>query len=358
MSVLPPTQRAVVIKNPGKNWTAEVVPSHPVPRPGPGQALVRLTHTGVCHSDLSCINGGFGLKLACDVPGHEGVGKIVAYYEGLDSSTLPALGTRVGIPLLQRPCGTCASCGLPDGEVHCPNTKLLGSLCDGTFQQYITVYVDYMVLLPNVPGIDDATLAPTLCGGVTAYKALKKSGAKRGDWVAVAGAGGGLGNFAVQYAVSMGFQVIGIDTGEDKRQATLRLGAAASIDFRTTNDVPAEVMKITGGAGVQSAIVLAPSEVTYNQALQYVALQGCLMCVGLPDGDAHLHVPPSLVCRKDITIKGSFVGTRDDIAEALKYVVRGEVKPDIVIYPMDDVEVIFHKMEGGQIQGRAVLDLS
>lgn len=82
------------------------------------------------------------------------------------------------------------------------------------------------------------------------------------------------------------------------------------------------------------------------------------MCVGLPDGNANLHVPPSFVCRKDITIEGSFVGTRDDIAEALEYVVRGEVKPDIVIYPMDDVEAIFHKMEEGHIQGRAVLDLS
>ncbi|KAH7139995.1 hypothetical protein B0J13DRAFT_596898 [Dactylonectria estremocensis] len=358
MSPLPLTQRAVVIKNPGENWIAEISSSHPVPQPGPGQALVRLTYTGVCHSDLSCINGGWGLQLDCDVPGHEGVGRIVAYHEDLDASALPALGTRVGVPLMQRPCGTCANCSLPDGEVYCPNTKLLGSFCDGTFQQYIAIYTDYMVLLPDSPGVDDATLAPTLCGGVTAYKALKKSGAKRGDWVAIAGAGGGLGNFAIQYAISMGFRVIGIDTGEDKREATLRLGAAAFIDFRTVNNVPAEVLKTTAGNGVQAAIVLAPSEVTYNEALQYLAMQGCLMCVAMPHGDAKLQVAPIFVCRRDITIKGSFVGTRDDITEALGYVVRGEVKPDVVVYPIDEIEDIFRKMEAGNIQGRAVLDLS
>lgn len=373
---IPPTQTAVVVKHAGKDWVVEVDHSFPVPKLEAGQALVRLSYTGVCHSDLSGINGGWDRKIVCDVPGHEGVGRIIAYHADADRSSVPALGTRVGVPLIRRPCTTCDVCRLPDGEVMCPNTGFHGLHCDGTYQQYIAVYTSYLVPLPEsasassstntattttasepVAVEEDALLAPVLCGGVTAYKALKKSGAKSGDWVVVAGAGGGLGSFAVQYAVAMGMRVIGIDAGEEKRQATLRLGATAFVDYRVEKDVTSKVLEVTGGSGAKAVLVLAPVEATYNESLRYVAYQGCIVCVGIPHEDVRMAVPPGLLMHRDIAIRGSMVGTRDDIAEALDYVVRGAVKPDVVVHPIGDIVDIYKRMERNEVIGRAVLKL-
>ncbi|KAH7160465.1 hypothetical protein B0J13DRAFT_541160 [Dactylonectria estremocensis] len=356
-SPIPSAQRAVVVKKMGKDWKVEVDSSYAVPDLQPGQALVRLSYTGVCHSDLSLINGGWNRRMMCDVPGHEGVGEIVAYHHGTDPATVPPLGSKVGVPLIRRPCRTCVPCKLVDGEVLCPNSGFNGLESNGTYQQYISVFTSYLVLLPDAPTIGDALFAPVLCGGVTAYKALKKCGAGKGDWVAIAGAGGGLGSFAVQYAVAMGMRVIGIDTGEGKKEATVRLGATAFVDYRVEDDVPKSVNDITGGTGVQAAIVLAPSEVTYNQALQYVGYQGCIVCVGLPHEDVRMAVPPGLIIHRDICIRGSMVGTRKDIGEALDYVVRGLVKPDVVVHSVQDIVQIYQKMEKNNVVGRTVLDL-
>ncbi|KAF7553499.1 hypothetical protein G7Z17_g3584 [Cylindrodendrum hubeiense] len=355
---VPSVQSAIVVKKKGKDWKVEIDRSYAVPKLEAGQALVRLSHTGVCHSDLSLINGGWNRQMSCDVPGHEGVGEVVAYHSDTDPSTVPPLGTKVGVPLIRRPCGTCMACQVVDGEVLCPNSGFNGLETNGTYQQYISVYTSYFVVLPETPTIGDALFAPVLCGGVTAYKALKKSGAKKGDWVAIAGAGGGLGSFAVQYGVAMGMRIIGIDTGEEKKQATLRLGATAFVDYRVESDVPQSVNDITGGAGVRATVVLAPSEVTYNQALQYVGYQGCIVCVGLPHEDVRMAVPPGLVIHRDITIRGSMVGTRKDIAEALDYVVRGLVKPDVVVHHPKDIGQIYQMMENNSIVGRAVLEFS
>lgn len=355
---VPSAQSAIVVKKLGKDWKVEIDRSYAMPKLEPGQALVRLSHTGVCHSDLSLINGGWNRQMVCDVPGHEGVGEVVAYHGDTDPSTVPPLGTKVGVPLIRRPCGACMPCKLVDGEVLCPHSGFNGLETNGTYQQYISVYTSYLVLLPESPTIGDALFAPVLCGGVTAYKALKKCGAGKGDWVVIAGAGGGLGSFAVQYGVAMGMRVIGIDTGEEKKEATLRLGATAFVDYRGEGEVPQRVNDITGGAGVQAAVVLAPGEVTYNQALQYVGYQGCIVCVGLPHEDVRMAVPPGLVIHRDITIRGSMVGTRKDIAEALDYVVRGLVKPDVVVHHPEDIVQIYQMMEKNNVVGRAVLEFS
>ncbi|KAK1771900.1 hypothetical protein QBC33DRAFT_592628 [Phialemonium atrogriseum] len=362
----PSTQSAVVVKHAGKDWKMEVDHSYPVPTLEAGQALVRLSYTGVCHSDLSGINGSWDRKITCDVPGHEGVGRVLAYHPDTDPTTAPALGARVGVPLIRRPCTTCSICLLPDGEVMCPNTGFHGLQCNGTYQQYIAVYASYLVPLPEGKPAststspqaidDDALLAPVLCGGVTAYKALKKSGARAGDWVAVAGAGGGLGIFAVQYAAAMGMRVVAIDAGEQKRAATLRHGAAAFVDY-LDGGVAAKVLEITGGEGAKAVLVLAPAEKTYNEALSYVACQGCVVCVGIPHEDVRMAVPPGLLMHRDVSIRGSMVGTRADIAEALDYVVRGLVKPDVVVHGMEDIVDIYKRMERNEVIGRAVLKL-
>lgn len=227
---------------------------------------------------------------------------------------------------------------------------------NGSYQEYIALYTSYLCVLPESDSVTDAEMAPILCGGVTAYKAIKKSEAKPGDWIVIAGAGGGLGNFAVQYAVAMGMQVIGIYTGEDKKKRLLELGAHAFVDFRE-DEVVSKILSITN-VGAHVVIVIAPSESTYNQALEYTRIQGRIVCVGLPHDRARMQIPPGLVIHQDLTIKGSMVGTHNDIGETLGYVVRGLVKPDIVVYPVDNITTIFKKMESNEVIGRAVLDLT
>jgi propanol-preferring alcohol dehydrogenase len=351
---IPSVQKAVIVKQTGKNWIVKVNNSYPVPALNQGQALVRLSYTGVCHSDLSGINGTWNRRATCDVPGHEGVGRIIAYHPDTDLSTVPPLDTRVGVPLIRHPCMTCDICKLPDGEVLCHNTSFHGMQSNGTYQQYIAIYTSYLVRVPE--SVPDPEIAPILCGGVTSYKAIKKSGAKAGDWIVIAGAGGGLGNFAVQYGVAMGMRVIGIDTGDDKRKKTLDLAAAAFVDYRT-DDVPKKILEIAEG-GAAAVIVLAGSKSTYTQALEYVRVQGCIVSVGLPHEDFRIHVPPGSMIHQDITLKGSMVGTRKDIGEALDFVVRGLVKPNIVVHPLEDITDIYQRMEKNEVIGRAVLKMT
>ncbi|KAJ2893263.1 hypothetical protein MKZ38_008858 [Zalerion maritima] len=360
---VPTTQKAVVIKQTGKSWSIAVDSSFPVPVPKEGEALVRLSCTGVCHSDLSGFNGGWVRQATCSVPGHEGIGRIISYHPSTntasplaDGTVLPPVGSKIGVPLIRKPCEKCNICLLPDGEVMCPHTGFHGMQVDGTFQQYMTVATSYMVPIPE--GVDEVLAAPVLCGGVTSYKAIKKSGARKGEWLVVAGAGGGLGIFAVQYGVALGLRVIGIDTGKEKKGAVLGLGAEGFVDYmeETGDLLPKKILDMTDG-GAHAVLVIAPSENTYNQSLEYARVQGTIVCVGLPHEDVRLRVPPGLVLHHDLTIKGSMVGTRRDIREAMEFVEKGLVKPTVLVHEMGEVEEVFRKMERNEVLGRAVLKL-
>ncbi|KAK7207659.1 hypothetical protein BZA70DRAFT_300976 [Myxozyma melibiosi] len=345
---IPATQKAVV----GPDYELEIDSTFPVPTLKPGQVLVKLTHSGVCHSDISSVAKFWGDHHSiCSVPGHEGVGRVVAVHDSVISP--PAIGTKVGVALLAGPCLTCDIClREDDGELRCPNNPgFHGTHVDGSYQQYIALSAHYLITLPE--DIEDSLVAPVLCGGVTSLRALKVSGARPGEDVAIVGAGGGLGLYAIQYAQALGLNVIGID-GDNKREVIESLGAHF-IDFRTKDAVSAVKKLTVGGHGVRAVIVLAGTD--YATALSFLRTQGILVIVGLPKPDVVINANPMMLVDTGIRITGSFVGTRRDVAEAVEFVRQGKVKSKVEVRSPEKIMDIFREVEHGKVAGRIVLEL-
>jgi alcohol dehydrogenase, propanol-preferring len=259
-SELPKTYKAIVYDQPGKISTKVV--DQEMPTPGPGEVLINLTHSGVCHSDFGIMTNTWKAlphpTQPGQVGGHEGVGKIVAMGPGTDTSDRK-VGDRVGIKWISAICGSCPAC-LSGHDGVCFNQKVSGYYTPGTFQQYVVGPADYVTPIPESLPSDAA--APMLCAGVTVYSALRKSGAKSGDWVVLLGAGGGLGHIATQIASrGMGMRVIGIDAGA-KEDLVKESGAEVFIDH-TKGSAEDEVKKATKGLGAHAVIVLTAANAAY-----------------------------------------------------------------------------------------------
>ncbi|KAG1776333.1 chaperonin 10-like protein [Suillus placidus] len=285
MSNIPKTQIAAVV--PSRGAALEIKMDHPVKQPSelaPGECLVKLFCTGVCHTDLHASNDDWPLHANTPlVGGHEGVGEVVAIGEHTSDSPVK-IGDRVGIKWLAYSCLNCEQC-LNGREQNCPKAKLSGFTTDGTFAQYTVSYVHHVTPIPQ--NIDSNAAASILCAGLTVYRALKYSRAKIGEWVVLPGAGGGLGHLAVQYAVAMGLRVVAIDTGLEKKKLCLELGAEKWIDFKEAKDIVQAVRKACDGEGAHCAVVTTADASGYTQAVDYLRPGGTLMAVGLP-GEAKL----------------------------------------------------------------------
>jgi len=205
-------------------------------------------------------------------------------------------------------------------------------------------------------GTDLAEIAPILCAGITVYKALKVADIAAGEWVAITGAGGGLGSLAIQYARAMGYRVIGIDTGAAKADLVKSLGAEGFVDFVTSKDLTKDVVEITGG-GPHAVVHVAVAEKAITTSTEYVRATGTIVLVGLP-ADAYVKSEVFSHVVKSINIKGSYVGNRADTAEALDFFARGLVKSPIKIVGLSQLEEVYKLLEKGQVVGRYVLDTS
>ncbi len=206
---------------------------------------------------------------------------------------------------------------------------------DGTFAEYAVVPSRYVIRLPE--GVPDQLVAPILCGGVTAYKAIKVSGAAPGQWVLISGAGGGVGALGVQYAKAMGYRVIAVDIGEGKRDYCLKIGAEVYFD---ATEVNATAVQSLTGDGAAAVLVMANSSKAYQAALELVAPFGTFVCVGLLPPGQQVSFNPLLGVGKNIRIIGSSVGTRKDIWEAVEFVSRGLVNPVVAMAALDDLSDI------------------
>jgi len=198
-----------------------------------------------------------------------------------------------------------------------------------------------------------------LCAGVTVYSALRKSGAKSGQWVALLGAGGGLGHIAVQIAAKgMAMRVIGIDA-DAKKDLVLASGAEHFIGL-SEGDTAAKVLELTGGLGVQAAIVLTAANAAYATAPTMLKFGGRVVCVGLPEGEMKPIATafPQILVAKAQSIVGVAVGNRQEAIETLEMAARGIVKTHYRVEKMDKLTEVFQEMEHGKLQGRVVLDLS
>jgi propanol-preferring alcohol dehydrogenase len=318
----------------------------PVPEVGQGEVLVRITACGVCHTDLHAANGDWPVKPKLPlIPGHEGVGYVEKVGPGVTSLKI---GDRVGVPWLYSACGECEYC-LTGWETLCKNQLNGGYSVDGGYAEYCVAPAAYVARIPD--GVSDVEIAPILCAGVTTYKALKVTDAKPGEWVAIYGIGG-LGHIALQYAKAMGLNVIAVDISDDKLELAKTLGADLAINGKSVDPVQ-EIENKVGGA--HAAVSVAVSPKAFEQAYRSVRRGGTLVVVGLPTGE--LPIPIFDTVLNGVTVKGSIVGTRKDMQEALDFAARGKVKAIIETQPLEKINEVFERMEKGNINGRIVLTI-
>ncbi|CAJ2506643.1 Uu.00g078290.m01.CDS01 [Anthostomella pinea] len=347
---IPKEQWAQVVEKTGGPVSYKQIP---VPQPGPDEVLINVKYSGVCHTDLHAMKGDWPIPIKMPlVGGHEGAGIVVARGELVKDIEL---GEQVGIKWLHGSCMNCSFCRTAD-EPLCPEAQLSGYTVDGSFQQYAIGKAAHVARIPKECSLE--SIAPILCAGLTVYKGLKESGARAGQEVAIVGAGGGLGSMAIQYAKAMGFHTIAIDGGAEKEQMCKELGAAAYVDFKSSKNVVEDVKKASfDGLGPQAVLLLAVSEGPFQQASHYVRSRGTIVCVGLP-ANAFLKAPVFDTVTRMINIKGSYVGNRQDTAEAIDFFRRGLIKAPYKVIGLSKLQDVFHLMEEGKIAGRYVVDTS
>jgi propanol-preferring alcohol dehydrogenase len=256
-------------------------------------------------------------------------------------------GDRVGVPWLYSACGHCSYCW-SGWETLCETQKNTGYSVNGGFAEYVLADANYVGRLP--PKVDFVQVAPVLCAGVTVYKGLKVTDTRPGNWVVISGIGG-LGHMAVQYARAMGLHVAAVDVDDRKLDLARRLGAAVAVNARET-DPAAYVKRETGGA--HGVLVTAPSPKAFEQALGMVRRGGTIVLNGLPPGSFPLSIVDMVL--DGITLRGSIVGTRLDLQEALSFAGEGAVKATVQTARLEDINDVFERMDADQIEGRVVLN--
>lgn len=311
------------------------------------EILVKVEAAGVCHTDLHAAEGDWPVKPGLPfIPGHEGVGIVTAVGKNVRHVKE---GDRVGVPWLYSSCTHCRHC-LGGWETLCENQKNTGYSVNGSFAEYLVANPDFVAHIP--PNLDLYQVAPILCAGITVYKGLKMLDAKAGDWVAISGIGG-LGHLAIQYAKAMGFNVAAVDICQDKLSMAKSLGA--DIVINAMEEDPGKVLheKINGAHGV---LVTAVSLKAFEQAQAMVRRGATITLNGLPPGSFPVSIFDMVL--NGITIRGSIVGTRLDMREALDFAAAGKINAVVEIDRLQNINHVFDKMRSGKINGRIVIDIN
>jgi propanol-preferring alcohol dehydrogenase len=336
--------KAAVVREFGKPL---VIEEAPIPEPGTGQIQVKIEACGVCHTDLHAAEGDWPVKPRPPfIPGHEGVGFVSAMGNGVKSVKE---GDRVGIPWLHTACGRCDYC-VSGWETLCEEQQNTGYSVNGGFAEYALADPDFVGHVPDGAGFVE--IAPVLCAGVTVYKGLKMTDAKPGQWVVISGIGG-LGHLAVQYADAMGFHVAAVDVDDNKLDLAKRLGATVTVNARNT-DPAAFLKKEIGGA--HGVLVTAVSPRAFEQAVGMLRRGGTVALNGLPPGTFPLDIFHLVL--NGLTVRGSIVGTRSDLRDALELAGLGKVKATVAEDKLENINHIFDRMHHGQIEGRIVLNMA
>lgn len=319
----------------------------PVKEPQENQILVKVISCGVCHTDLHACNGDWPVKSKMPlIPGHEAIGYVAALGKGVHQVKE---GDIVGVPWLHSACGGCEYC-ITGWETLCDTQQNGGYSVDGGFAEYVIADARYVAHFPS--NISFNEMAPIICAGVTVYKGLKETEVKPGEWVAISGVGG-LGHLAVQYAKAMGMHVAAIDVSDNKLELAKRLGAEITVNAKQ-EDPGGFLKRLTGG--MHGVLVTAVSPVAFSQGLSALRRKGTLALNGLPPGDFPLPIFDTVLNR--ITVRGSIVGTRKDMQEAIAFAVDGKVKADVHAARLDDINTVFDQMKVGEIEGRMVLEIA
>jgi propanol-preferring alcohol dehydrogenase len=302
--------------------------------------------SGVCHTDIHAAHGDWPVKPPLPfTPGHEGVGIVEALGPGV---TGRRVGERVAIAWLGSACGTCRYC-ISGWETLCKEQKNSGYSVNGAYAEYAVADGRYVVPVPNE--VSSFAAAPLTCAGVTTYKAVKVAGVKPAEQVAVFGIGG-LGHLALQYARIAGGFVVGVDVEQEKLDLATELGADHVVNARTEDPVAA-IQKL-GGADV--AIALAASPASFDQALRSLRRGGRLVCVALP-ADGKLTIPIFDTVLGGISVIGSIVGTRNDLADVFALHAAGRTQVIAESRKLEDVNACFDDVLAGRVPARLVFEM-
>ena len=334
--------KAAVVHEFGKPLKIEEVP---IPTPGRGEVLIKLVANGVCHTDLHAAQGDWPAKPTPPfIPGHEGAGVVAALGPGV---TGLKEGDPVGLAWLHDSCGECEYCRT-GWDALCLAQHNSGYSVNGSFAEYAIGSAAYVGRLP--PNPDFVAMAPILCAGVTTYKGIKETEVRPGEWIAISGVGG-LGQLGIQYAKAMGMHVAALDVTEEKLALARASGADVTVNAKEP-DAAAQIVKQTGG-GAHGALVTAVSPAAFAQAIHVVRRKGTVTLVGLPPGE--FATPIFEVVLGRITIRGSIVGGRQDLAEAIAFAAEGKVRSHIHKMKLEDINEVFANMKAGKIDGRMVM---
>ena len=316
------------------------------PEPESGQVVVKVEACGLCHTDIHAAHGDWPVRPQPPfIPGHEGVGLVERLGTGVKGLSE---GDRVAVPWLGWACGACELCA-SGWETLCPNARYTGYTVNGGFADYVVAESSFVGRVPDA--VDPLDAAPLTCAGVTTYKAVKVSGARSSDLVAVFGIGG-LGHLAVQYARIAGATVAAVDLIDSKLEVAKRLGASYTVN--SARQDPAAELQALGGADV--AIVLAASPRAYEQAFACLRPNGTLVGVGLP-ADNTMRLPIFETVLRGIKIVGSLVGTRVDLKETFELHADGRTEIVRETRRLEQVNESITEVVEGEIEARIVFDL-
>lgn len=316
----------------------------PIPEPGPGDVLVRMETSGLCHTDIHAAHGDWPVKPTPPfIPGHEGIGVVEQLGAGV---TERAVGDRVAIAWLGYACGKCRHC-IGGWETLCLEQRNSGYSVNGSFAEYAVLPAAFAMLVPREVSSRDA--APLTCAGVTTYKAIKVAGVAPAETVAIFGVGG-LGHLALQYARIAGGITIGVDIEDSKLKMATELGADHVVNAAKTD--PVEAIQALGGADV--AVALAASPQSFDQAFRSLRRGGRLVCVALPGDNGTLSLPIFDTVLNAKTVIGSIVGTRNDLADVFALHAAGRTRVIAVDRKLDDVNQSIADVLAGDIPARVV----
>lgn len=335
------TMRAAVVEELGAPLRIRAVE---VPRPGPGEMLVRLAACGVCHSDVHIWRGDVAAAQPPSpfVLGHEGIGEV--FETGADVRGWKA-GDRVGVPWLHATCGTCVACR-SGSENFCAHQKAHGLDAPGAFAEFVVVRCDQAVAVPS--GLDPFELAPLMCAGVTAYGAVERCGLSAGETVAIFGCGG-LGLYAVQIARRKGLRIVAVDRDPARLDQAVALGADSTWDGDLSAGRP-------HAGRAHSCINFAPTTATWQAVLDTVRPLGRVVAAAMVSAPVPLN--QEWLIASGVTITGTSLGTRAQMRELLAMHERAPFKGNIVHIGLEEAGTALHALHLGRAPGRYVVDIT
>uniref|UniRef100_A0AC35G347 Enoyl reductase (ER) domain-containing protein n=1 Tax=Panagrolaimus sp. PS1159 TaxID=55785 RepID=A0AC35G347_9BILA len=256
--------------------------------------------------------------------------------------------------IINRICGYCENCHTSGRDNNCENQEELITNKFGTFQQFITIAEGEAVKLPE--NVDLKKAAPLMCAGITVYKGLKETNCQSGEIVAISGASGGLGSFAIQFAKNSGLEVIAIDLGNEKGQHCKDLGADHYLDA-SKPDLIKRVKEISNGRGPHGVLVVANAIKAFEDALEYARNYGVVVAIGVPNQNEFKADLMNIIGRH-LTIKGTTLGNRQDFKEGVALLAKGKIDIPVEVRGLSELPEIIERINNGQIKGRVVLDTS